>query len=382
VELAGVMKQDPGKTLSKLVRRERHRLWQERVLHYLPWVLWGCASALLAAGYLHQSTLPLKASLVLGSIMLPALLCVVVIALRQKPSMDEGAAEVDRLLGANSLFVSSWELYRLPDSPQGVGTLLLARASASLPAWREQILRRKPTTPTAPANLIALSLGLIGGFFLMLPSSVVTAHSPAQPTVSNNASSNQPQQPAELLSDLFRHKANPVQTVSGPTRQDSRQGTGSEPSPQPGNSAQEANGEFNIAQPPTSNLQVKNSSGSTPVDTKKPPDHTARHDGSKIASNTPGDDNADTADSPAIAGDAFDQVTPMAIETGTDTQSTAQDTSHEGNVLIASRPQSRTLHSTGDHAMRDIGHIGSGSRLNPEQRIRVERYFNQLVMSK
>ena len=163
------MSMDIGKQLQQLARREQMKMWLKRLNARLPALLWLSASALAVGGCIHQLLSPMDPLAVTCIAIAPSLSVLLWTAFTETPTAVEGAAAADRLFGANSLFVSAWELTRSAAAIEGIGPLLTARTETALPAWRQR--KRAPQKHDMnPASLIAVTLGLAGLFFLLLPS--------------------------------------------------------------------------------------------------------------------------------------------------------------------------------------------------------------------
>ena len=376
------MMRQSGKALLTLARQERNRLWCRRVLRYLPVLAWGAAWVLLTAGYIHQQFTPLNSPLVLGGILFTALALTVIIALRNRPLPAEGAASTDRRLNADSLFVSSWELSRSRRNPSGVETLLLARAAAAMPAWRERLKQRERQSGMHPANLIALTLLLIGCLLLLLPSSVVTAKRVDSDGSPGQAQNTRPHDAARVLNELFQRE-NETETNHSANlqRADQRTRDGDTPASKIAE-ATAATGkdpdEMGVSARPTGRQDFP---GPLPADTPIRNSEGSALEATRIASRGPGNDRALPSDGPTAKGEEFERIDRFMIETGSDILSGARAPDREGSELIASSPplEATPAAAISDHKASLLNY--PSSHLSLEQRIWVRRYFNQLDMS-
>ncbi len=209
-----MMNSELARKLQWLGRRQRNRIWLNRVLRYSAPLFVYCASVFFFAGSIHQLLLPLNFTLVAGVAMVPSLLSLCHLGIAHKPAPREGAAEADKRFAANSLFVSAWELTRFQTDIEGTGKLLLERCEKALPDW-SQATRPPPRANLKPAGLITITLTVLGLFFLLQPSHVQprqsarTAPDPSLETV-DKASADA----AKMLSELLDDNANPTARTS------------------------------------------------------------------------------------------------------------------------------------------------------------------------
>jgi hypothetical protein len=195
------MKSRLGQELQRLALRQRRRIWLNRVSNRIPVAIWWSASVLFSGGVVHQLWFPLNAALILSLTIAPSLLLLSWTAITHKPTTDEGAADADRLLSANSLFVSAWELSRSRAPSDGVGTLLLNRAMAALPNWYQNF--DTPTRSISTTNPAAAAVACFGLFFLLMPTHVQTDPSTSPAISRPGEPPQQPEKSASVLSDLL-----------------------------------------------------------------------------------------------------------------------------------------------------------------------------------
>lgn len=351
----------------------------------MPPLLWWCASILFLGGSIHQLISPLDALTVACIAIVPSLLILSWISTRVKPGSDESAAAADRLLGANSLFVSAWELSHSAAAIEGISRLLLARTKTELPGW-SLYFKKQPRRYMKSTSLTATSLGLVGLFFLLLPPQVQTSEAPSTTTLSSQRKPfNQDKDPAAVLSELFMEKratAAVEQNLQQNSRFDSAEGTDKQTSLQNKPEVMEkiSENDSNTAGQTVIKMPGK---PSTLYEKSLPaqdvfPVSASLGEGKKIADQTAGNEAAVNSGMKINKAEKFDQVRLIDIETGTDNQTTAFDSSQKGNELIASAPLPATLHQPSSYHPTKVAQTDSGTQLTAEQRVLVWRYFKQL----
>ena len=162
------MKAENAERLQTLCRRQRNRIWRDRVRRHIAPAIAYSATVLTLGAAGHQLWRPLDATVVVLAALAPALAALLLLALRTRPDEQAGAAEADRLIGANSLLVTAWELTRSRAETRGAARLVLQRCETALPGWSLP----PETRPASPgiARLLALTAMLVALFFLWQPS--------------------------------------------------------------------------------------------------------------------------------------------------------------------------------------------------------------------
>ncbi len=316
-------------------------------------LLWWSASIFFLGGSFHQLMSPLDPLTVVWFAILPFLLIISWISASLKPTADEAAAAADRLFGANSLFVSAWELSRSSATIEGISRLLLVRTETELPGWSLHF-RKQPQRYMKPTSLVATSLGIVGLFFLLQPPHVQTSDIPATTPFSQRKPLNQSKDPAVVLSELFKEKTATATAAEQYLQQnspfDSSKGADSQKTPP---SRQAVTAEISK----DGSQMTKQMSGKPSIpDEKLPPEQnvlltsSTPGEGKKIAEQTAGNETADSTDKMINKAEKFDRVSLIDIETGTDNQTTAFDGTREGEKLIVSAPAQATfLQPASDH---------------------------------
>ncbi|MDX2475801.1 MAG: hypothetical protein QNL05_00370, partial [Gammaproteobacteria bacterium] len=358
------MNTDLRKQLLRLGRQQQNKIWLDRIISRMSPLLWWSASILFLGGIIHQLMSPLDPLTVVWLAILPSLLVISWIIARVKPTADEGAAAADRLFGANSLFVSAWELSRSTTAIEGISRLLLRRTEAELPAWPLHI-RKQHQRYMKPSSLAATTLGLVGLFFLLQPPQVRTSETqstevPSTTALSQRKPLNQGKDPATVLSELFIKKTVTADIEQHPQQNppfDSAKGTDSQ---SPLQNQQAVAAEISEdGSNTTGKTSINTPAKPLSVDEESPPAQkilltsSSQSKGKKIADRTAGNDAASSSNMVINKAEAFDRVSLIDIETGTDKQTTAFDGTREGEELIVSAPmQSSFRQPAGKYPMK------------------------------
>lgn len=372
------MTPDLRKQLQRVTWHQQRKIWLKRIACRIPPLFWWSASVLFLGGFIHQLILPLSLLLVACIAILPSLLIFSWVTATEKPTADQGAAAADRLFGANSLFVTTWEFSRSTIATEGIEPLLSARAETLLPGWL-QLIEVKSRLSMKPASLIAATLAIIGLFFLMLPAHVQIQNTPYTTAYPQKLVMNQADESASVLSDLFME--NEKTATEYPAHQDEQgqqQNTSGGTSPHtPPESKQSTSVEISEklsrshGQPPS----LYGTPPTTP-EVFQPGASTAK--GKKLPGQTPGMDSAKTSDKVISKADEFEQIQLIDIDTGKDSHATAFDGAREGSDLIVFKPQQSTSRRFApSHSQKNI-HTQSTTQLTAQQRTSVRRYFKQL----
>ncbi len=342
---------------------------------------------LFLGGIIHQLMSPLDPLTVVWFAILPSLLIILWISARVKPTADEGATAADRLFGANSLFISAWELSRSTAAIEGISRLLLRRTETELPGWSQSI-RNQPQRYMKPNSLAATTLGLVGLFFLLQPPQVRTSETPSIEVPSTTASQrkphNQGKDPTMVLSQLFTKKTTIAveQHFQQNPQFDSRKGTELQRplQNQQAVSTEISEDDSNLTGRTTIKAPGKPPSldeESAPVQNILPT-RSAPSEGKKIADKTAGNDAASSSNMVINKAEAFDRVSLIDIKTGTDKQTTAFDGTRKGEELIVSAPMQSTFRQPASRRILKVSQTNAGTLLTAEQRTLVWRYFKQL----
>jgi len=368
-----MMYTDLARELQRLGARHRNRIWRDRIRRRLRPAGYCCAALLLLAGAVHQLLLPLNALLVIGLAAVPALLYCGWLGVKQRPTAQQGAAAADRSFGANSLFVSAWELTRSATDFQRVEKLLLERCATTLPDWTGS---SAPAVRTylRPSTLLTMTLSMTGLLFLLQTSQV-------QPRQSLTTASAWPADQAttaavKALGELLDRSADaPAQdphplalsnTPPGPSSDDAAESRapierGATASTDPSSAAEQLP------------LPADPSTGRPDVAAATAALARANSVGSGV-----GDDAAQAPGTDRIVAAAAAQTQLIDIETGTDHRSIAQDGSSQGNELLASQAERSSSLYSANRPARQMSANGSSFQLSPLQRSLVWRYLAQL----
>jgi len=338
---------------------------------------------LFLGGIIHQLMSPLDPLTVVWLAILPSLLIILWIIARVKPTADEGAAAADRLFGANSLFISAWELSRSTTDIEGISRLLLRRTETELPGW---FLRtsNQPHRYMKPNSLAATTLGLVGLFFLLQPPQIQTSEAPSSTALSQKKPQNQGKDPTMVLSKLFTKKTTAAveQDFQQNPQLDSRKGAESQRPLQRKSAVttEISKDGLNTIGRKTIKAPAKPSSldeESQPAQNILPTG-SAQSEGKKIANQTAGNDAASSSNMVTNKAEAFDRVSLIDIKMGTDKQTTAFDGTREGEELIVSAPIPSTFRQPASRRTLKVSQTNAGTLLTAEQRTLVWRYFKQL----
>lgn len=367
-----------GSQLHGLARRQRMRIWIKRLGQRIPPLLWWNACVLFPAAWIHQLVLPLNSAAVLCVAVAPSLLALIWFTVTDSPTVDEGAASADRRLGANSLFVSAWELCRSAAVIEGTGALLLARAEAAMPGWRRHE-HTPPRRDMTPASLAALTLALAGLLFLLSPTHVNTAAPQSAAAATPEQRVSRADDPATVLSQLFK----PAEQTPVPIPAWHAE---TQPRPAPVNSAEQQTplqGEPESTQHTGEQLARIHAQASAPratADAERLPGtpDSARAEGEKIPDRTPGNEAADNAGGPTSTAQRFSRTRMIDIDTDEDSRSTTFDADRGGAALLASGPQPEESRRPAAGPARTASRSGAASLLSAAQRTLVWRYFKQL----
>jgi hypothetical protein len=371
------MKTSLREALQRLTLRQQRRIWLIHVSNKIPATIWWSASVLFSGGMIHQLWFPLSRSLMLCIAILPSLLLLAWTAVTKKPTTDEGAADADRLLGANSLFVSAWELSRSRMVIDGVGALLLARAEDVLPNWHQNF--DTPTRSISTANLTAAALACLGLFFLLMPTHVqidsftdTVISRPGEPT-------KQSDEPVSVLSDLLGRDDNtaPEDGSQFATARD-RQAASRRVSPQ----RPPEDAPADMADISAERLQTMDQSppgqSTSPAAADPLTQGVSKSDGKKIPRRTPGSGIGNTSDRMMSKSAGFAQLSLIDIDVNSDSRSTAfSDRDKDGGLLLPASSQSAIHPSAIRRSLKSAQTI-SNNLLTVEQRALAGRYFKQL----
>ena len=374
------MRKDLGKQLQRLIRRQQMCIWRKRISSRMSPLIWWSAAALFLGGCVHQLWLPLDTLAVACVAILPSLLALAWLSASARPSADIGAAAADRLVGANALLVSAWELSRSTAAAQGVGPLLLARTEIALPGWRQR-LKLQPRRTLHPARLSAVTLGLIGLFFLLLPPHSQTRETPSTAALTQPQPLIRADDPARALGELFeqRHKPSTEGAKQRPDLGRPHAALQTLPPQLQPESARTASAKVaeDLARPAATG-EASPLRAISPVAPAALSPGASRTAGDKVPARTPGEDSAKgTAMALSRAGD-FARIRLIDIETGGDTRASAFDTSRKADVLMPAKPKQPVPLQSTSHDSRQVAQADSASRLTAQQRTWVRRYFKQL----
>jgi len=376
-----MMKSELATKLHRLGQRQRNEIWLQRILRRLAPLFYYIGIIFFLAGGIHQLMLPLTFLPITGIAFIPSLLFLGFLSVTQKPTRQEAAAEADKLFGADSLFVSAWELTRFKSEIKGTEKLLLDRCETALPAWSRAI-RRPPPRNLKPSGLITITLGIAGLFFLLQPSHVQFQQTSNDRPDSRTESANDDRVNAvKILSKLLDDDVIPTaQTPEPPanstTSSDSSSSAPPQSSMQIGKSAESASDSVESISTADKRLSLLiDKPAATPA--QLPPGSTPTRR-QKTTDNSAGNEAADVPNSNLIQTEAYDRIQLVDIETGSDHRSSATDELNQGNKLLESKPEQAALRQSAGNRSRQISANGFTYLLSPQQRNLVWRYFVQL----
>lgn len=376
-----MMKSELAKKLRGLGQRRRNEIWLQRILRRLTPLFWYGAIIFFLAGGIHQLLLPLNFLLITGIAFIPSLLFLCFLSVTQKPTRQEAAADADKLFGANSLFVSAWELTRFESEIKGTEKLLLDRCETALPEWSRPI-RQLSQGNLKPSGLITITLGIAGLFFLLQPSHVQPQQTSSDTPNSHSELANEDRVNAvKILSKLLDDNVTPtIQTPGLPadstTPSDSSRSAPVQSSIQIGQSAESASESVESISAADKRLSLLINKPAATLAELSPA--STPSGGEKITDNGAGNETADAPGSNVIQTETYDQIQLVNIETGSDHRSSATDELNQGNKLLASKPEQAVFRQSANHRSRQISANGFTYLLSPQQRNLVWRYFVQL----
>jgi hypothetical protein len=333
---------------------------------------------LFLGGSIHQLIAPLEPLVIVGIAILPTLTILAWIAAIVKPTTNEGAAAADSLFDANSLFVCAWELSRSGTTHDGVMRLLLARTDIALDDWQEHD-RTRQQRYIKPAGLLAITLSLVGLFFLLLPTDVKTVLSLASEPSAKSGIFTRSNDTALELSELFTvNKQSATQVKKQNPEPGGQSGlSGSTPPPtllERDQTAASVTGE-NLLE---TEGQLSSNQRLSSLEQKAALPDLSANDSRKVPDRTAGNETAVDFGSPVSKSDQFKQISFVDIETGTDAHTAAFDKTRKGTSLITSTAAQAdstplTLHTTLRRTQ-----AASATLLTAQQRNLVRRYFKKL----
>lgn len=374
----------PAKQLQILTHHQQNRIWLKRISEHSSPVFWWLAGLFILSAIIHQLLLPLNTLVVVAIAIVPSLVVLIWMIIITKPLATEGAAEADALVGANSLFVSSWELSLYETHLQGTEKLLLERTEKMLPSWSEK-LKHQPRKTITSTRLIMITLTFFGLFFLMMPTHVKTEDAIVVSTSTSDNASQYQNDPTPTLSDLFTK----VEKIS---KESSEQ--------RPVNSEQHQQSEHqpNLTTDETSDIQAQNNQQAEAKITNNQSltktkgkqlnlpkgivSDSLQSEGQKMADRTAGNDAAKQSDKILSQSDGFEQVKLIEISSDVDSQSTAFDDTMTGENLVIAKPEQAIFNPEtvrhSESVSKPIPTKISTTLMSAEQRNIVVHYFKQL----
>jgi len=376
-ELARTMNPDFRYQLHSICRQHQRTIWVNRVLHYLPTILWWNANILFMGAMLHHWILPLNSHLVISIAILPCIISLVWLSILHKPAEHEAASAADRLINANSLFITAWELSHSDATLNQISRLLIKRAESSIPVWSKLLSSQHQRTLNA-SSLAAITLAVSGLWLLLQTTHIQPVETTGGKIVDHHEILIQKKnERASILSELFlKPEKKSTKIHQQKNVQNLKTKTSSQFTPQASiknnlnfNDNGTANSKSNSPSPSVSGNQTR--SGIALTKRSKTESH-------NITGLTAGNETARHSDKQLSSADKFEQVQPVDIEIEADNSSIAFDESDEGQKLVVSPPQSTNSTLSYYNYSNNTSNTTTANLLSAEQRYRVWRYFKQL----
>lgn len=363
------------KQLQRLALGQQNRIWIKRMLDLSPPLMWWSAGILFVGGSIHQMWVEMNVTMVVIIALLPSVIIFAWMSMRQRPNLQQAAASFDQQAGANSMFVSAWEISNSTTATTGIQGLLLARTYQYISDW-SSCFHKQPQRTMPPSNLVAISAGLIGLFFLLLSphvqSTVEAIEKPS--TISSALIKTKPA--AGALKDLLASKPVTQSVKVAPGLENFTEESTQELFETRLNKNRhipDQQGELsNLAKVAASPDHVT-SSTSTGTESQNSTGNPA----TKVAEKMPGNDSSTTSDSMLEKGSNLERIKQVDFHTQNDKHSVASAASLQGVELIPSQPGQpvqQVLIPEGTNILPGA----LPTQLNAQQRSMVRRYFTQL----
>jgi hypothetical protein len=155
--------------LPRLLRAARRRLATAELVRAATFGAWWLGAASLALGVVHRWWAALPAGAVAAVALAPAVLAVLWLTWRRRPTLDAAARYVDRVFDGRELAVAAVEVARLPAEARSATARLVAhRAECAAVDWLPRL--PKVRAEGARGTAAALALAAAGSFLLVNPS--------------------------------------------------------------------------------------------------------------------------------------------------------------------------------------------------------------------
>lgn len=363
------------KQLQNLVVRQQNRIWTNRILEMSPPLMWWSAGILFAAGIIHQTWMEINMIAVVAIALLPSIILPAWMAKKLRPNLPQAAASFDKMAGANSMFVSAWEISHLTAPSKGIQGLLLARSSKCIDAW-SSCFATLPRRTLPPTSLIAISAGLVGLFFLLLTPHVQSTEADKELLSEISPPFDQRNSTTRALKELLTSKpvtrsaipeADPelmtAKSAHGVFKTDLKQDQ-----QLPDQQASLSNRDTDETSP----LNVTESMN-TAVEAQNKINNSA----TKMAKKTAGNDTSKASDITLEKSSNFENIKNIDFNTQNNNHSVFLATSQKGMELVTSQsdePDQPLMTAINKNTLS--GAIAN--RFNAQQRIMVRRYFTLL----
>jgi len=152
-----------------LIDAIRNRLWFQRSVDALAASLRICGVISLAGGLYHVFIHAASADVVVIMAVMPIVGALLAAMFRRRPDLATAARTADVWFDGKNLMTSAWDLFQRHGRHSSMEELVMARARAVAPQWRQRIASVRPIRYSHPIT-IPLILILCGIFLLQLPS--------------------------------------------------------------------------------------------------------------------------------------------------------------------------------------------------------------------
>jgi len=152
-----------------LIDAIRNRLWFQRFVDAVAASLRICGGILLAGGLYHVFIHAASAGFVVIMAVMPIVGALLAVTFRHRPDLATAARTADVWFDGKNLMTSAWDLFQRHGRHSSMEELVMARARAVAPQWRQRIASVRPIKYSHPLPM-PLILTLCGIFLLQLPS--------------------------------------------------------------------------------------------------------------------------------------------------------------------------------------------------------------------
>jgi len=152
-----------------LIDAIRNRLWFQRSVEAVAASLRICGVISLAGGLYHLFIHAASAGFVVIMALMPIVGALLAVMFRRRPDLATAARTADVWFDGKNLMTSAWDLFQRHGRHSSMEELVMARARAVAPQWRQRIASVRPIRYSHPITM-PLILTLCGIFLLQLPS--------------------------------------------------------------------------------------------------------------------------------------------------------------------------------------------------------------------